>query len=88
MKNNYFGYLSVRLLALKQSASFWKLAQIGQKEGIKNISAVRLKIQYLYLDNILFFYFPAEIWQRKFEFKSTFHFNLKSGSLTLLTKKC
>ena len=26
MKNNHFGPLSIRLLTLKQSASFWKLS--------------------------------------------------------------
>ena len=30
MENNHFGPLSIRLLMLKQSASFWKLAKIGQ----------------------------------------------------------
>ena len=31
MKNSHFGSLSRKLLTLKQSASFWKLAKIGQK---------------------------------------------------------
>ena len=31
MKNNHFGSLSIRLLTLKQLASFWKLAEIGYK---------------------------------------------------------
>ena len=31
MKNSHFGSLSIRLLTLKQSASFWKLAKTGQK---------------------------------------------------------
>ena len=33
-----------------------KIVKIGQKEGIKNISAGRVKIQclYMYLDNFLF----------------------------------
>ena len=30
MKNNHFKSLSIRLLRLKQSASLWKLAKIGQ----------------------------------------------------------
>ena len=35
-----------------------KIVKIGQKEGIKNISAGRVKIQCLYLDNVLFFLIP------------------------------
>ena len=31
MENNHFWSLSIRLLMLKQSASFWKLAKISQK---------------------------------------------------------
>ena len=31
MKNDHFASLSFRLLTLKQSAYFWKLAKIGQK---------------------------------------------------------
>ena len=31
MKNIPFGFLSTRILTLKQSVSFWKLAKIGQK---------------------------------------------------------
>ena len=31
MKNNHFGSLSIRLLTLKQSTFFRKLAEIGQK---------------------------------------------------------
>ena len=31
MKNIHFGSISVRLLTLKRSASFWKFAKIGQK---------------------------------------------------------
>ena len=31
MKNNGFGSLSIKPLTLEQSASFWKLAKIGQK---------------------------------------------------------
>ena len=31
MKSNHFESLSVTLLTVKQSASLWKLAEIGQK---------------------------------------------------------
>ena len=31
MENNHFWSLSIRLLMLNQSASFWKLAKISQK---------------------------------------------------------
>ena len=31
MKSNSFESLSIKLLTFKQSASFWKLAKIGQK---------------------------------------------------------
>ena len=61
MKNNHFGSISIRLLMLKQSASFWKLAKIGEKWGINNISAGCVKIQYLYFDNLFLFYFPCWI---------------------------
>ena len=33
MKNNHFGSLSIRLLTLKQSSSFWKLAKIGENRS-------------------------------------------------------
>ena len=36
-----------------------QLAQIGQKEGIKNISVGCVKVQYLYLDNFFLFLFPC-----------------------------
>ena len=35
MKNNHFGSLSIKLLTLKQSASFKKLGKIGQNSVSK-----------------------------------------------------
>ena len=42
-----------------------KIVKIGQKEGIKNISAGRVKIQFVYLDNFLFFSIPLLKFDRK-----------------------
>ena len=44
-KNNQCGSISVRLITLKQSASFQKLAKIGQKSGIQNKSTATVEIK-------------------------------------------
>ena len=78
MKNNHFGSLSIRLSeTLKQPASFSKL-------GIKNISAGRVKIQYLYLDNH-FFYSLLKFDRQSLSSKVIAILDLTSGSLTLVT---
>ena len=60
MNNNHFGSLSIRLQYLTVSLLL-KIVKIGQKEGIKNISAGWVKIQclYMHLDNFLFFLIPV-----------------------------
>ena len=45
MKNNHFVSLSIKLLTLKQSTSFWKLPKIGQKLGIKDKSTGHVKLE-------------------------------------------
>ena len=49
MKNNYFGSLSIRLLILKLSTSYRKLAKISQTWRIKNKSTGHVKIKVIFV---------------------------------------
>ena len=49
MKNNHFVSLSIKLLTLKQSTSFQKLAKIGQKLSIKDKSTGHVKIKIIFV---------------------------------------
>ena len=71
MKNNHLVSLSIKLLTLKQSTSFWKLPKIGQKLGIKDKSTGHTKIKVIYLDN-LFFSFLLKF-EAKLEFQIDCH---------------
>ena len=48
MKNNHLVSLSIKLLTLKQSTSFWKLPKIGHKLGIKDKSTGHVKIKVIF----------------------------------------
>ena len=49
MKNNHLVSLSIKLLTLKLSTSFWKLPKIGQKLGIKDKSTGHVKIKVIFV---------------------------------------
>ena len=49
MKNNHFVSLSIKLLTLKHSTSFGKLAKIGQKLGIKDKLTGHVKTKVIFV---------------------------------------
>ena len=89
MKSNHFGSLSIRLLTLKQSASFRKLVKIVQKFGIT--FGTHMALRKLCRFSFLFY---LSIPQLKFGRHSlstrvitTLDLAL-NGALILFTKKC